>query len=207
MLERLGAGVMARIVREPADGPDTAEDYERVLAPIYAWIHAVAQTGGPEIGRSSHGASARAWDTLAGNSNPGARPRPRMARARRRVVAASFPALIAGLNRAGIGPLQANITRSELRRAGLVALGEVLTRLGVGARYAVFGHTHRAGPLARDTAADWTVAGAGTRLFNTGSWVNEPAFLGRDPSASPYRPGFAVAVADDGPPELINLLD
>src|SRR5690242_3709456 len=43
MFERLGAGVMARLARDPAEGPARAEDYEAVLAPIYAWIHAVAQ--------------------------------------------------------------------------------------------------------------------------------------------------------------------
>jgi hypothetical protein len=205
MLERLGAGVMARIVRERADGPRSAEDYERILAPIYAWIHAVAQTGGPELGRSSHGASERAWGALT-SGRRGARSGSRSGRVRRRAVAAGFPALIAVLNRAGIGPLQADISGTELRRAGLRALSEVLPRLEIEARYAIFGHTHRAGPLARDARADWTTP-AGVSLLNTGSWVDEPAFRGRDPASSPYRPGFAVSLADEGPPELINLLD
>jgi hypothetical protein len=37
--------------------------------------------------------------------------------------------------------------------------------------------------------------------------VREPSFLGRDPSSSPYRAGFAVRLGDTGPPELVNLLD
>ncbi len=197
MLERLGAGAMALIVGQPDSEPSRAEDYEAVLAPLYAWIHAIAQTGGPELGRSSHGTSARAWGALAGA---------RQAGWRRRALGAGFPVAIAALNRAGLGPLRAELSGSELRRAGVRAAGDVVGRLGIDARYALFGHTHRAGPLARDDRSEWTVASR-TDLINTGCWVEEPAFVGRDPGASPYRAGFAVRVGDDGPPELINLLD
>jgi hypothetical protein len=119
---------------------------------------------------------------------------------------AGFPALIALLNRARIGPLEADISGTELRRAGLRAFSEVLPRLQVDARYAIFGHTHRAGPLPSDQKSDWRTS-SGVSILNTGSWVDEPAFLGRDPASSPYRPGFAVEFSDDGPPELVNLLD
>jgi hypothetical protein len=121
-------------------------------------------------------------------------------------VAGGFRVAIAGLNRAGLGPLTADVTGSELRRAGVRALGEVVSRLGIDARHVLFGHTHRAGPLARDQPSEWLAPG-GARLLNTGCWVHEPAFLGRDPAASPYRAGFAVRLADDGPLELVNLLD
>ena len=46
-LERLAAGVMARIARLPTDGPSSSDDYEAALAPIYAWIHALAQRLAP----------------------------------------------------------------------------------------------------------------------------------------------------------------
>jgi hypothetical protein len=83
----------------------------------------------------------------------------------------------------------------------------VLARLGVGARYALFGHTHRAGPLPDDPVAEW--AGPdGSLLVNAGSWVREPNFVGSDPGRSPYRPGFCVMLNDGkAPPELRNLLD
>src|SRR5262249_32801835 len=55
MFERIGAGVMGKIVHEPASGPARAEHYEAVLAPIYAWIAAIAERGGPDLGASSHG--------------------------------------------------------------------------------------------------------------------------------------------------------
>src|SRR3954447_2196573 len=51
--ERLGAGAMLRLAGG-LPSPATAEDYERVLVPLYAWIHAAAQRA-PE-GRMGVGA-------------------------------------------------------------------------------------------------------------------------------------------------------
>ena len=206
MLERLGAGAMARVVREPADGPRSVSDYERVLAPLYAWIHALAQHGG-----GSTGASAGAWDALSGDAGGdggggGGAGGTWRTRARRGVLRAGLRGGIAGLNRVGIGPLHHGLHPSELRRAGLAAQAEVLERLGVHAAHVVFGHTHRAGPLPDDDFPEWVTA-AGTRLWNTGSWVHEPLFLGREPARSPYRGGFAVELDAEGPPRVVNLLD
>ena len=121
---------------------------------------------------------------------------------RRRGLAAAFPAVVAGLNRAGMGPLRADVSGPELRRAGLRAFGDVLARLGVPAdAHVIFGHTHRAGPLPGDDRGEWG------RVVNAGSWVHDPAWVGDSPGDSPYRPGFAVIVGDSGPPELVNLLD
>ncbi len=198
MFERLGAGAMARVVREPAAGPCRSEDYERVLAPIYAWIHAVAQRGGPEYGASSHGASARAWRALA--ASDGRRT------LRRRALVASFPVVIAALNRAGLGPVGRDISGPELRRAALRAFAEVVRRLEIRADYVIFGHTHRAGPLPSDDASEWGAPPL-PRLLNSGSWVHEPGFLGPRPDQSPYRAGFGVALSESGAPELANLLD
>jgi hypothetical protein len=198
MFERLGAGAMARIVREPAAGPANAEDYEATLAPIYAWIDAIAQRGGPQLGASSHGASAQAWRALARSDSRRS--------LRRRGLIAAFPALVFGLSRTRLGPLRADLSGAELRRAALRAFGEVLERLRVDARHVIFGHTHRAGPLERDDGSEWQGPG-GSTLLNTGSWVHESAYLGSRPRVSPYRPGFAAVLDDDGPPRLMNLLD
>jgi hypothetical protein len=200
MFERLGAGAMARLVRQPDGGPRAAEDYEAIQAPIYAWLHALAQVGGPYLGASSHGASAQAWRTIAGGRDGGRRPW------RRRAAIASFPVVIAALNRAQIGPLRADLSGPELRRAALRAVGEVVGRLGIEARQVIFGHTHRAGPLASDEQAEWRAPG-GAALLNTGCWVHEPSFLGPRPAESPYRAGFAARLGDEGPAELVNLLD
>jgi hypothetical protein len=199
-LERLGAGVMRRVVALDEHGPRSAEDYETVLAPIFAWVHAIAQLADPERAGVLHGGSTRGWRALTG---PGRR------RLRGRATAMAWPLLVAGLNRAGLGPLRPQLSGPELRRAGLSALGEVTARLQVGAGYVIFGHTHRAGPLPGDDPAAWRAPG-GAALINCGCWVREPAFLGADPSTSPYRPGFAVLVEDTDPltpPRLLNLLD
>jgi hypothetical protein len=92
-----------------------------------------------------------------------------------------------------------------LRRGGLRGIREVLRRLGVEAPHAIFGHTHRSGPWPQDDPDEWSTP-AGTRIVNTGSWVYQPHFLSERPNASPYWPGTAVVVEDDGPPRLIRLL-
>lgn len=198
MFERLGAGLMARIVHEPSSGPCRTEDYEAILAPIYAWVHAVAQTGGPQLASSSHGASSRAWRVLAGSSHKRS--------IRRLGLVAAFPVIIAALNSLRLGPLHADVSGVELRRAALRAFDQVLVSLGVEAEHVVFGHTHRAGPLPADNRSEW-LSGAGAWLLNTGSWVHEPAFLGSEPRESPYRPGFCAIVEGAEPPRLLNLLD
>jgi hypothetical protein len=189
---------MARLVHDSGEGPARAEDYEATLAPIYAWIHAVAQNRTTGRRRSTDGASSRAWRTL---SRDAKRRDPRRA-----ALKLAFPAAVAGLNRARLGPLKADISGPELRRAGLLALTTTLRRLGVGAPHVVFGHTHRAGPLPRDDAAEWRTPD-GTCLVNTGCWVYEDVYLGRGAAQSPYRPGFCAVLGDDGPPEVLNVLD
>jgi hypothetical protein len=197
MLERLSAGVMAWVVGESDGGPRRAEDYEAELAPMYAWIDAVAQAGGVHLGRTGHDPSSRAWGALTNGRRRGIR---------QRALAAGFPVAVATLNRLGLGPLSPDLSGEALRRAGVHAFDQVIGRLGVTAPYAIFGHTHRAGPLPADDPAEWATR-AGTSILNTGCWLHEPRFMGADPARSPYRPGFAVVVEDAAPPQLINLLD
>jgi predicted phosphodiesterase len=193
IVERLGAGLTARVAGEPAGGPARAEDYEAALAPMYAWIDTVAQTGGLRGSGGDGSFQIKAWRSLSGVGGGGG--------LRRRAVVAAFPVVVAGLNQAGLGPLGADVSGVELQRAALRAFAESMARLEVRAAHVIFGHTHRAGPLPGDDRSEWG------RLLNTGSWVYERGYLGDDPAASPYRPGFAAIVSDDGPPELVNLLD
>jgi hypothetical protein len=194
IVERLGAGLNVRLTGEASGGPRRAEDYEAALGPMYAWIDAVAQTGGLRGSGGDGSFQVRAWRAVRRGEGAGG--------LRRRALAALFPAVVAGLNRAGLGPLRADVSAVELRRAGLRAFGEVLTRLGVPAdAHVIFGHTHRAGPLPSDDRAEWG------RVVNSGSWVHDPAWIGDSPGDSPYRPGFATIVRDSGPPELVNRLD
>jgi hypothetical protein len=194
ILERLGAGLMARLVHEPPDGLAGAEDYERTLAPMYAWIDAVAQSG---IRGRGGGLQIRAWQTLQGSRRPRG--------LRGAGLRIGFPTAVWAMNRAGLGPLRHDISGPVLRRSALVAFGEVLGRLGVGAAHAIFGHTHRAGPLPGDAETEWS-SPSGTRLLNTGCWLTGQEAMGGTASRSPYRPGFCVVVEAQGPPQLVNLL-
>ncbi len=192
IMERVGAGLMRRLLRTP--DPTTAEDYEAVLSPMYAWIDAVAEAGAG----TGLGLQGRVWNGLQRG--------PRRRNLRQHATAAVIPAAVLAMNRLGLGPLRADLSGPELRRAGLGAFAEVLRGLAVPAEHVIFGHTHRAGPLPGDEPAEWR-AGTGVSMLNCGSWVYASFFLGRSPKDSPYRPGFGCLVDEEGPPELVNLLD
>jgi hypothetical protein len=201
-IERLGAGAMRRLVSGPGSAPGAAEDYEAILSPIYAWLHAVAQGAVAGRGSGLQGGSVKGWEALNGS-------RAHRRSLRGRAVAAAWPLAIATLNRLGLGPLRADVSGPALRRSGLRGIDQVCARLGVHADYVVFGHTHRAGPLPGNDPGEWTTD-AGARLINSGCWVHEAAFMGPDASVSPYRTGFCVVVEDTDPPtppRLVNLLD
>jgi hypothetical protein len=84
-------------------------------------------------------------------------------------------------------------------------MAEALRRLEVDAPHVLFGHSHRSGPWPSDDLAEWTTH-AGGRLVNTGSWVYQPHFLSGPPGTSPYWPGTAVTVEEEGPPRLLRLV-
>jgi hypothetical protein len=197
MLERLGAGAMARIVGEPVGRQWRAEDYEKILAPIYEWIHAMAQRSRGGVGSSSHGVSTQAWRTI--------RAAQRGRRLRGAATAAAFAGVIGALGRTSVGPLRSDLSSGELRRAALRAFCAVLARLEIKADHVIFGHTHRAGPLESDDHGEW-IAPGGARLMNTGCWVVEPVASGPG-HRSPYRPGFCALVDGEKPPSLHNLMD
>jgi hypothetical protein len=105
-----------------------------------------------------------------------------------------------------MGPLRPEISRDELRRAGLRAMGEVAARLDLGDASVIFGHTHRAGPRAGDPPQEWR-GRSGSRLVNTGCWTYDRALLSNPGSdTDPYWPGGCVAINDSGPPEQLRLL-
>jgi hypothetical protein len=193
--ERIGAGIMGRIVGALPAGGVEPDHYEAALAPIYAWSYALAQHA-DEGATGTANVSVRVWRTLAGD---GHRP------LRRRALAALFPLGIVAINRSGIGPVRADVSGAALGRAGVRAMGEAVDRLGIEAAHVIFGHTHRAGPRDGDDPADWTAA-SGARLHNAGCWVYERHFLGATPYESPYWPGVAIRVAERGPPERLHLL-
>ena len=221
-IERLSVGAMSRLLRRPAHEFDSVADYESVTAPMYAWRHAVARDARP--GNALNGiATVHAWRTLggAGDSNDSRRDGARTTRSlraevgrklRTQAIVRGFPLAVAALNRAGLGPLRSEISSGELRGAGLRAMGEVASRLGLGDAYVVFGHTHRSGPLPGDDAGEWNRqpsrvgATPGARLVNTGCWTYDSIFLTDKPGESPYWPGTCVLVQDTGAPALQRML-
>ncbi len=213
-LERLGVGTMGRLLERPSGKLDTVEGYEAVTAPIYAWRDAMARYArtGPALNGVG---TVRAWRALGGgrgvvggrNNGHGGRRVLSAAGAavRGRALKGAFPLMVRGLNRAGLGPVSADISRGELRRGGLRAMGEVAARLDLGDAYVIFGHTHRAGPFADDPESEWRGRG-GARLINSGSWTYDAIFLTSTPGESPYWPGTCVLVQDTSPPVLKRLL-
>lgn len=204
-LERLSVGAMARLLGKPPGTFDSVVDYEATAAPVFAWRDAVARDA--HTGAALNGAATvTAWHALRGSGARNARSYAGAVRwLRSRAIAAAFPVVVAALNRAGIGPLRANISLSELRRAGLAAMGEVAARLDLGDAYVVFGHTHRAGPFPGDEQNEWR-GRQGARLVNCGSWTYAPIFLSSTPGESPYWPGVCVIVGDQGAPTIERLL-
>jgi hypothetical protein len=199
-LEVLAARAIARVVGPVPERSATPDDYEAVLAPLYAFIQASAQRSSANGRRSAGGGTAvGVWHALEGPGRP---------RAPRRVAArAGFRGAVAAVRLAGLGPVQADIGGVALRRAALAGLAESARRLDLAPAHLLFGHTHRTGMLAGDDPGEWTSPG-GTTLHNAGSWVYETHFMGSGAawSGNPYWPGGAIALDDEGPPRLERLL-
>jgi predicted phosphodiesterase len=212
-LERLSVGAMSRVLGRPAQAFACVDDYEAVSAPMFAWRDAVARDGRP--GAALNGvATVGVWRALGGRVaggsvagsgrrlSPRARASSALGALRTRALVAAFPLAVAAINRAGIGPVRADVSAGELRRAGLNAMAEVAARLGLGDAHVVFGHTHRAGALPGEHGPEWRAG----RLINAGCWTYSPAFLTSTLGESPYWPGACVLVEDSGPPVLKRLL-
>ena len=184
--ERLAIGAVQRVAGGlPDDGRVIPREYEAAVRPVYSLAYAMAQRSRRRRSVAGSQASVRMWQLLDGRGG--------------RAAELALGAAIAGLNRAGLGPLKPDLSAVELREAGLRGMRTVIERLGIDAEHVIFGHTHRSGPHDRDEP--WR------GLINTGSWIYEPAFLGREPKESPYWPGHVAYVPDEGPPELVSLLD
>ena len=193
--ERLASGVLGRLLGAPADHAASPDDYEVVLAPMYALLDAVAARVADGRAAAPGNASARAWRRLSGDGTR---------EWRARVLAGAFPVGIGALNRIGIGPLKADLSGVELRRASLRAMGEVVARLRIDARHVIFGHTHRFGPLPDDELGEWRLSGGAT-VLNIGCWVYESMYLDRH-WGNPYWPGGAAMVDASGEGGRVRLL-
>lgn len=195
-VERLVAGAVARGHGVAPADVRTPDDFEALLAPGYGWIDGRAEHARGRGPGTSQGTSAGVWDRL--------NDRRSVAGA---VLRAAVPLAVRALRRAGWGELETTLTPDTLRRAGTHGMATVASRLGVRPDVLVVGHTHRAGPLPGDDAAEWRL-GSGGRLVNTGSWVHVGGLAtGGVAPGSAYWPGHAARVGADGAVELVGLLD
>ncbi len=201
-VERVLGGSSEAAVDEPGEGGDPGSaspaDYERVQAPLYAFLFALAQSGSPAERLGGANPSARVWQAVGGGFGRAARIRGRL------LGTVALPGAVGVANRLGLGPVKSDLSPGAITRAGLAAMGEVVRRLGIEADHVIFGHTHRRGPLKAE--AGWRLE-SGTRLWNTGSWIHAPWLLGRTAADSPYWPGTVIVLEDDGDPRPRNLLE
>lgn len=208
--ERLGLSLVERTLGLTPEGPDpldppelksepdSPDDYERVAAPVYAFLYALAQAGAAS-GHPGGSPTKRIWDALSGGEGPTARLRGWL------LGSVALPGAVGVANRLGIGPVKADLSPNAITRAGVDAMAEVVERLGIAADHVIFGHTHRRGPLPAE--ARWSARGGQTTLWNTGSWVHSPGLLRETSKGSAYWPGTVAVVGAEGPPELLHLLD
>ena len=194
-LESIAASAMGRVTGL-GKSAESARDYETILAPLYAFYAGLAQGASANALARGGSLSRTVWKRVSRDERPSA--------ARFLLGRVTIPGAVAALNGLGLGPFRATLTGEELRRAGLLAMARVSDVLAPEAETVIFGHTHRPGPLPGDDLAEWTTL-SGTRLWNTGSWLYEAAFVrtGRD---SPYWPGTVLTLDDEGPPRIQNVL-
>jgi hypothetical protein len=193
-VESIAASVMGRVTGRGADCAG-ADDFEAVLAPLYGLYGGLAEGTAPaKLARGSK-VSRTIWTRATGDGTAG----------RVLLGRVTIPAAVAALNRLGLGPFSPVLTAVELRRAGLRAMDQVAGVLAPAAAHVLFGHTHRAGPLAGDDPLEWTTL-SGARLWNSGTWYLDRAFVGERDERNPYWPGTVVWVEPGRAPRLENAL-
>jgi predicted phosphodiesterase len=206
--ERLGLALVERTLGltptgdDPLAPPDVKssdepEEYERIAAPVFAFLYALAQAGAGE-NHPGGTPTKRIWDSLTGGGTRGAKLRGWL------LGSVALPGAVGAANRLGLGPVRADLSPNAITRAGVDAMSEVVERLQINAKWVLYGHTHRRGPLEEEDA--W-VTDNGATLLNTGSWVHSPSLLRSTSKGSAYWPGTIAMIEGDGDPELIHLLD
>jgi len=202
-IERLSVAAVDRMAGRPTGRRASPHDYEEVHAPVYDLIFSLAQ-GGRGLGGGKDGRSRalQVWEAIGGASGKARTLRGRV------LGSAVIPTALRGMERAGLGRFKRDFSITEIGRAGVEAMHEVIERLDIEADHVIFGHIHRRGALTGDGDTPSTPVWHrnGTTLHNTGNWLYTEALLGMAIPQSPFWPGSMVVVGETGPPELIEVL-
>ena len=141
--ERLAAGAMARYVaRLPPEHGATPDDYEAVLSPLFAWLHALTQRADHTVVSAGSGASASTYAKLTASDR---HKRPLQALA----LGLGYRAAVARSTAPGLGPLEASLSPSALRRGYLRGISETIRRLDIRAALRHLGPLAPLRPVAR----------------------------------------------------------
>ena len=197
ILERLGAGVMGRVLDGRNGRPASAEDYEATLAPMYAWIDAVAEQGGFGAGRGGS-VQVRAWRGLQGSSRR---------RVRAGVVALGFRTLVFALNRAGSARCDRTCPARSFGAVDCARSARCWPISGSRRGHVIFGHTHRAGPLPGDDRSEWVTRRRHEAAQHRHAGCTNAGSSATSRGGVPTVPGSRQCVEDTRAPELVNLLD
>ena len=195
--ERIAAGVMQR-ARRPAAGaaaarPTTTSACSRRCTRGSTPPRSASATTGAAAGAGRAAQGLRA----ARGRRPPADAAPRCWPPRSRSASAA-------LNRLVVGPLSSDLSRPVAApQRPATAMAEAVARLGIDADHVIFGHTHRAGPLPDDDAAEWRppparaaqhgLLGVRDALHRPGRAGAEPLLAGRRDRGR--RRGRAAAAA------------
>lgn len=199
-LPRLECIAAAAVMRGagPIPDPADADDYERILRPVYGLTYGLAQSGLPRMTGGGTRASERAWTVLSARGSGALRRR--LAGA---AVKAGVPAVVWALNRSLRSEFDPDLSARAIAAAGIAASTEVVRRLRIEAAHVITGHTHRAGPMSPDST--WPIEGGGL-LHNTGNWIFTPALHRPGSRPGPFWPGTVTWVEDEDPPRRVSLL-
>jgi UDP-2,3-diacylglucosamine pyrophosphatase LpxH len=121
--------------------------------------------------------------------------------------AATMPRIERGLLNRRMAPVNSQLLGTQMRRAAIPAVAQVVERLGIDADWVLFGHVHRLGPIEGDDRGDWRAPRGRPRIVCTGSWQYEPLLVHRATPPHPFWPGGAVIVEPGVEPRAIGLLD
>ncbi len=210
---RLLSLVQASIASAGQSATELSPDlYEAILRPQYELLYWIGQTpGGGQM-------QSRIYERLRGGAPPSTPLRQFRRAALRgaanvggRVGVALAETLANRLVKGGISltsPAREAQAEAAIHAFSL-SMEELEPFLPSGMRYAIFGHTHRPGPLEDiDTLDRWSIKlhGQETIVMNSGSWLYDGGKARRLDYRPQRWPGTFILVPDQGPPRLVEVL-